>query len=59
MDAQAVCYLAHEARLMIADEYRLGLRDDQPLGGVMVRLLIQSLQEEHELELRLRTAGTE
>lgn len=51
--AKQIAYLTHEARLMIADEYRRGLRDDQPLDGVMIRLLLQSVEDDAAQERRL------
>ena len=48
--------LTHEARLAIAEEYRLGKRT-APLDAVMIRLIVQSLYEEHQRELALRQHG--
>jgi len=45
--------LTHEARLSIAEEYRLGKRT-APLDAVMIRLIVQSLYDEHARELSLR-----
>lgn len=54
MDAKEMAYLCHEARLKIAEEYRLGLHDRKHLNGVMIRLIVQSLYDEHAQELELR-----
>lgn len=40
----------HEARLKIAREYMDGLRDHEALNGVMVRLLLASLETEHAMK---------
>ncbi len=53
MGAQQMAYLTHEARLMIAEEYRTGKRT-APLNGVMIRLIVQSLRDEHDREMSLR-----
>ena len=42
--------LTHEARLIIARAYMAGEYNNQPLDGVMVRLLLASLETEHRLQ---------
>lgn len=44
--------LTHEARLAIAEDYRLGKRI-APLDAVMIRLIVQSLYEEREREMSI------